>query len=315
LPPRRKQPTRPPGFEDEPKTLVRGVNIIEAAPGPEAGKQTVILSSPPPGTMSVLEAHLQAQLAKKRVAVPVLPDIATEALRMANDPKAGAAQLSKIVDRSPQVGGRFISLANSAFYGRGAKMLSTHAAIVRLGLGGTRDLILQIVYEQSSAGLPRYHEQVARSLNRSVLTAITTRTVCWELKERYDHAYLCGLLHDIGESRVYRILADLPVPPDGLGQVEDLVRRYHQRAGAEVIQSWALPADVAEAAATHHDAIDNPSLPVRITMISDTLVDIVQAPASNGVSSTDLARLDKLGIVEGRALALIQATREVAKAM
>jgi hypothetical protein len=50
-------------------------------------------------------------------------------------------------------------------------------------------------------------------------------------------------------------------------------------------------------------------------MISDRLVEIVQAPSSNGVSSSDLDRLAKLGIAEGRALALIQATREVAKAM
>jgi putative nucleotidyltransferase with HDIG domain len=245
----------------------------------------------------------------------VLPDIATEALRMANDPNVGAAQLAKIVDRSPQVGGRFISLANSAFYGRGAKMLSTHAAIVRLGLGGTRDLILQIVYEQSSSGLPRYHEQVARSLHRSVLAAITARTVCWELRQRYDHAYLAGLLHDIGESRIYRILADLPVPAEGTAEVEDLVRRYHARAGAEVITAWSLPADIAETCAMHHENDENPSLHVKVTMISDKLVDIVQSPSSNGVSSVDLERLAKLGIAEGRALALIQATREVAKAM
>jgi putative nucleotidyltransferase with HDIG domain len=186
---------------------------------------------------------------------------------------------------------------------------------VRLGLGGSRDLILQIVYEQSSAGLPRYQEQVARSLSRSVLAAITARTVCWELRQKYDHAYLCGLLHDIGEARVYRILADLPVPADGMAHVEDLVRRYHPRAGAEVIAAWNLPPDVAEACAMHHEKEENPSLAVRITMISDILVGIVQAPSSNGVAATDLEQLAKLGIAEGRALALIQATREVAKAM
>jgi diguanylate cyclase (GGDEF)-like protein/putative nucleotidyltransferase with HDIG domain len=302
----------PPPWSEEPKTLVRGSAIdVKDNTGTE---RTAILSSPP-NSKSPLETHLLTQLAKTRIAVPVLPDIATEALRMANDPKVGAAELAKIVDRSPQVGGRFISLANSAFYGRGAKMLSTHAAIVRLGLGGTRDLILQIVYEQSSSGLPRYHEQVARSLQRSVLAAITARTVCWELRQRYDHAYLAGLLHDIGESRIYRILADLPIPPEGTAAVEELVRRYHARAGAEVIAAWNLPADIAETCAMHHESDENPSLHVKVTMISDRLVEIVQAPSSNGVSSSDLDRLAKLGIAEGRALALIQATREVAKAM
>jgi diguanylate cyclase (GGDEF)-like protein/putative nucleotidyltransferase with HDIG domain len=303
----------PPPWSEEPKTLVRGTAIDDGKDNPGI-ERTAIFSSPP-NSKSPLETHLLAQLAKTRIAVPVLPDIATEALRMANDPKIGAAELSKIVDRSPQVGGRFISLANSAFYGRGAKMLSTHAAIVRLGLGGTRDLILQIVYEQSSSGLPRYHEQVARSLHRSVLAAITARTVCWELRQRYDHAYLAGLLHDIGESRIYRILADLPVPPEGTTEVEELVRRYHARAGAEVIAAWNLPADIAETCAMHHENDENPSLHVKVTMISDKLVDIVQSPSSNGVSSSDLERLAKLGIAEGRALALIQATREVAKAM
>ena len=65
----------------------------------------------------------------------------------------------------------------------------------------------------------------------------------------------------------------------------------------------------------HHESGDHHSLAVRITMISDTLVEMVQSPSSSGVSSTDLEVLAKLGIAEGRALALIQATREVAKAM
>jgi len=296
-------------WTDEPKTLQR--SIVQA-----------VSSKPPissPGSrsesVSPLETHLQQQLANHRMAIPVLPDVATEALRMANDPNLGAMDLAKVVDRSPQVGGRFISLANSAFYGRGAKLASTQAAIARLGLGGTRDLILQIVCEQSTTGLPRYQQAVSRSMQRSVLAAVTARTVCWELKHRSDNAYLYGLLHDIGESRVYRILADVPPVADGLAEVEDLVQRYHARAGADVITAWNLPADIAEACAMHHETSENPSMPIRVTMISDVLVDIVQAPPANGVSSRHLERLAKLGIAEGRALALIQATREVAKAI
>ena len=264
---------------------------------------------------SALELELVRKLGDRKVAIPVLPEVAAEAMKLAHDPNADAVRLARLIDRSPVIAARFLAVANSALYARGGKMSSTRTAIVRLGMQGARDLVFQIACDPANAPLARYHDAVARSFRSSVLAAITARAVCWELHEKLDHAYLYGLLRDLGEARIYRILAAIQPAPDAAA-VHDLVRRYHPRAGAAVAVAWKLPADIVEVCAHHHDESHAASsLPVRITMIADKLVSAAETPGDAGLSQGDVDLLERLGVPEGRVMSLVEATRDSARAL
>jgi putative nucleotidyltransferase with HDIG domain len=259
--------------------------------------------------MHPLEQKLVQQLRSGYTALPVLPHVATLALRLASDQNASVVELAKLVDGDPPIAARFLSVANSVAYYRGWAASNTQAAIMRLGLAATRDLLFQVVYAASTQGLKRYQAEVQTSFSRSVIAGIACRNVCRELSTHYEYDYMCGLLHDIGEARVYRILAAQPKPKEGMDFVNELVQRYHATAGAEVARSWKLPGDIVDVCAAHHDDDAKESFPVRLTMLADLFVEGVEA-TRKGEPGPELARFERLGLEEAQVTRILAKLKE-----
>jgi len=269
----------------------------------------VMVTAEPTPEMSETERELVKRLRTGRAALPVLPQVAEAALRLANDPDARINDLAELVDTDPPIAARFMSVANSVAYWRGLLTSSTQSAIVRLGLANTRDLLFQVVYAASSGGLKRYQLQVQKSFKRSVVAAVAARTAARELEIESEYDYMSGLLHDIGEARIYRILDGLPNKVSDPKLVNELVQRYHTAAGAEVAMAWKLPTEIVDACAAHHDeqAIAVPH--VRLVMIADAVVDALAAGRS-----PDLERFERLLVDVSVARRIIDLTK-VAAAM
>ncbi|MBM4362356.1 MAG: HDOD domain-containing protein [Deltaproteobacteria bacterium] len=272
------------------------------------------LSHPGPSSslpaLPPLEQKLVQALRSGTTSLPMLPHVATLALRLASDPDASVVALARLVDGDPPIAARFLSVANSAAYYRGWAAATTQAAILRLGLASTRDLLFQVVYAASTQGLKRYQAEVQASFSRSVTCGLACRNLCRALGTAYEYDYMCGLLHDIGEARIYRILAGQPRPAEGLDLVHDLVERYHSQAGAEVARAWKLPADLVDVCAAHHDPEGTGSFPVRLTMMGDLIVRTLEAER-RGERPPAIERLVKLGATEVQATRALQRTREV----
>lgn len=268
-------------------------------------------NSVPPTEISPLELELVRQLRTGRVALPVLPEVATSALRLANDPDARIDQLARLVDTDPPIAARFMSVANSVSYWRGLLTSSTQSAIVRLGLANSRDLLFQVVYAASASGLRKFQTEVHQSFRRSVVAAIAARIAARELGLPRDYDYMSGLLHDIGESRIYRIIDGLSAAPEPRTEIKRLVQKYHCVAGAEVAMDWKLPTEIVDACAAHHDsaALDNPS--VRLVMIADAIV--LSAEAADRGAIFDPAPFARFGIDAVQANSLLEKTQQGAE--
>lgn len=266
----------------------------QAPLGEEAAETTVpaLVTAEPTPEMSETECELVKRLRTGRAALPVLPQVAEAALRLANDPDARIDDLAELVDTDPPIAARFMSVANSVAYWRGLLTSSTQSAIVRLGLANTRDLLFQVVYAASSGGLKRYQTQVQKSFKRSVVAAVAARTAARELEIDSEYDYMSGLLHDIGEARVYRILDALPNRVTDANLVTDLVQRYHSAAGAEVAMAWKLPTEIVDACAAHHDPQAATVPHVRLVMIADAVVDALEAGRSPDLGRFEALRVD-----------------------
>ncbi|HMJ53536.1 MAG TPA: HDOD domain-containing protein [Polyangiaceae bacterium] len=240
---------------------------------------------------TALEARLVRELDGGRAALPILPHVAAQAIRFANDPNSDLRKLAEMVEADPPIAARLLAVANSVIYTRAVRVSSTRLAIIRLGLEGTRDLLFQVVYASSTVGLPRYQDLVIRSFRRSVLCGVAARLVSDKMRYRFEYDYLCGLLHDIGEARIYRILANYKEAIDP-ALLEDLVTRYHRRAGAELAIAWGLPEPIIETCAHHHDDPEKASRLVKMVMMADVLVAMLerrQAVASMAAAVATLA--------------------------
>jgi HD-like signal output (HDOD) protein len=253
-----------------------------------------------------LERELVRRLKAGRAALPVLPAVAQSAIRLANDPNARISEVASLVNTDPPIAARFMSVANSVISVRGWVTSSTQSAIVRLGLASTRDLLFQVVYASAFGGLERYQGAVQASFRRSVIAAHAARVISRELSIGGEYDYMSGLLHDVGEARIYRILDTLQHDADPK-LVGHLVRKYHENAGAEVAMAWKLPAEIVDACSAHHQPTAAATPHVRLVMIADCVVDALASEKEE--RDVDLSAFDQLLVDPTIARRLIEKTR------
>jgi diguanylate cyclase (GGDEF)-like protein/putative nucleotidyltransferase with HDIG domain len=280
--------------------------VTLAAP---AGSGPVMALAPDATTIrATAEELLVKELATGRAGLPLLPASAAEALRLAEDPRTSMSNIAKLVDHDPSLAARFVALASSAAFARGARINSTQGALVRLGLATSRDLLLRAAYERSNGELPKYQEQVSRSFDASVRLAMAARAVSRDVAgPKFELAYLCGLLHDIGEARVYRILASMKLEVD-VEIASELVAKHHAQAGADVARAWRLPAAIVEACLAHHGPVEGAPVSARVVMAATsllTLVDAGEAISAHLDRQPDFERLVALNVPGGHMPSLV----------
>jgi diguanylate cyclase (GGDEF)-like protein len=252
-----------------------------------------------------LEAALVQQLNQGNSALPVIPAVAMAALRMANTPNVNLTKLAALVERDPYMAARFLAVANSPAYYRGFRIASTRDALMRMGIAQGREILANIAH---SVALPKYNDLLEKHSDYANLAARCALVVCRELRLTYEPAYLCGLLHNLGEARVLRILASLPTPVEGTRVIHELVERYHAHAGAALAEKWNLHSDIVQACALHHDMTHAESPPVRMAMLSDVFVPLVRR--SQPPSEQEAEGFRKLGVSDEQARAIIRIVRE-----
>jgi putative nucleotidyltransferase with HDIG domain len=261
---------------------------------------------------SAAETALVQTLEGGRAALPLLPHVAAQALELANNPSSSVREFSELIMKDPPIAARFLATANSALYSRGQTIRSVTDAVSRIGLGGARDLVLQVVYASTMAGMPRYQEEVQRSFQRSVLCGMLCRVAAPLLRLNVADAYLCGLLHDIGEARVYRILSECKSCPTP-SEAADLVQKYHPRAGAELAMRWALPDEIVQVCRRHAEKGPAPSDQLRLVRLADLLVPHIETVDDK--QELPVAALEELGVSAAQAQAMVLKGIEAAAAL
>lgn len=220
---------------------------------------------------SELERLIVERLEKGRAALPLPTDFVQPALELARDTSTNLHQLAECVGKVPPLAARLLSARNPTHEQRPPSR-SLYNAMARLGLSSTKDIILQAAH--SAPRLQHFGTEIERSYQRAAASAALCRVIAAELGVECHHAYLCGLLHDIGEARVYKLLDEIStlrgsVPPPE--EAEQLVARYHGRAGAELAQRWELPSPIVEVCKRHHDKRPPSSAELRVVRIADLL--------------------------------------------
>lgn len=211
-------------------------------------------ASPPRGALCEM---LGRDLARGTSSLPTLPHNVMAALRLARTPTLDFDEIGRVAEKDPPLAARVISIANSALYARtGApRIVSVRRAAVRLGTQATRDVLFQVAYATMFVDAPRFLDLIDTTFQHGVRTARAARVLARERRFDMDVAFLCGLLHDVGSARCWRLLSTKRAPFDmeEAGRAVDLL---HARAGAELASAWRLPNEVVESCRFHHDPRD-----------------------------------------------------------
>lgn len=209
-----------------------------------------------PRLQRVME-HVATQLDQGRFKPPMLPEIAIQLSELAAKPDVELRDVETTVSRDPAVAGRILSVARSALYSRGAAVKSLRVAIMRIGLFEVRDIAFQLVARSSVFRVVGYTDRLRELFEAAQACGLVAREMCRITGLESDLAYLCGLLHDLGEAIVLSIVAEWhqrtgePLPK--VEELRPIIARYHAPAGAKVCEMWNLPEAITDAVRFHHD--------------------------------------------------------------
>lgn len=199
--------------------------------------------------------------------LPMLPEAATQALALANDPRSSLNDFSGVIMRDPVLATGILQLANSPLYRIGRTIESVGQAVVRLGLRECKNLVIAVGMRSLFRTIsPARKHQCETLWRHSLLTASLCRHLNRVLELGFrGEEFSCGLCHDLG-----RVIFAVGVPahfeaadpmtfvegPKVLAHEQDILGTDHCYFGAWFANLNQLPSSLVSAIQFHHAPMD-----------------------------------------------------------
>ena len=218
---------------------------------------------------SMVHVRLLRLFASPTYQPPVLPGVALEIMQLSQRTRVDFEDVVPILEHDPVLAAKVLSIAQSALYAPRSPILSLKQALVRLGLKTLRDLVLEAALKLRVFRVPGYGEVMERLSRHSTATAHLMRLACQRTAIEAEHAFLCGLLHDVGIAACLLALSDDArgglAPPTA---IEPVLDHMHEEASGLVTRLWGLPAEIQTVVATHHRVqVGGTPHPVNATLV------------------------------------------------
>ncbi len=208
-----------------------------------------------PVLLDEIMAHVQT--------MPALSPAAMMALRVIDDPKSAARDVSRVVLTDQVMTAQILRLANSSYYGSPRRFTTVSDAITFLGFREMRSVVMVVALQPVMSNKTGAYELHRGDLwQHSLATASCAHHVA--RASRYlppEEAFIAGLVHDIGKVALGHALGErfrdvlVRVRSDGLDFLQAELDEFgmgHDEVGAVIAEKWGLPPHLREAIAHHH---------------------------------------------------------------
>ncbi len=215
------------------------------------------------------DRHSILALLDEPQALPPVPPVAQQVVRLAEEDTTTAVALADVISRDPALAGRLLRVANSAFFGFSRRVETVTLAVTLLGFRAVRNMVLAVSLKslfRTFGILERrlWAQSVCMGIAASEL-ARRTRTAAPE------EAFVAGLLADSGQAVMLELMRAeyqpllLTAYREGV-EVLDLERQHfgvgHDEIGAALARRWNLPETLEKTIRQHHAPAD-PNEPPR----------------------------------------------------
>ncbi len=254
--------------------------------------------------------------------LPSLPGVYYRVRETLEDPEGSLETIARLIAADPAMSARLLRVANSPLYGLAAKVDSVLRALSLIGTVETHHLILSTALITTFRDLPLGAVSMRSFWEHSIACAVTARLIA-RIGGRAspEHAYLAGLLHDIGRLPLFILephlmSATLHAHRQRQGHLHDLERECfgttHAEIGAALLHAWQIPERFCLATAHHHaptgaqGSIDEAA----ITHIADLIVNSLRIGSSGTrwVPALDDAAWRATGLETGDLSAVMETT-------
>jgi HD-like signal output (HDOD) protein len=211
-------------------------------------------------------SSLEIKLARSEN-LPVLPQVVSSVLRLADDPDASPREMEKIIERDPGITAKILRVANSAYYGLN-QVPSIGRALTALGMNTVRSLVVGVAYQQVMAGREMASHYSKLEFWRHSLAVASACRILGKLKMpgRSEELYGAGMMHDVGMLVMDRFYpnefdAAIKAAQAELIPLHDVeVGMYgfdHTEVGALLAEKWGLTDIMRHAIRYHHSPYED----------------------------------------------------------
>jgi len=189
-------------------------------------------------------------------AMPMLPALAADVMSLAIDPEVSIARIARVIAKDQVLATRVLKLANSAYCAPMQEITTVNDAIVRMGTGPVRNVVLAVCFTSRLQGANVYGTQGRELMDHAIGTAYLARLVAEKLGEDADEAFMCGLLHDLGKLLLLKLSRDFikyGAPTPSAQEIETVYKERHPEIGAQLMRQWQLPEALEHPVRFHHD--------------------------------------------------------------
>lgn len=205
-----------------------------------------------------------ADLLKGDIKLASPPIVYLALQKVVEDPAKTAKDAAAVIESDAALALRVLKIVNSAFYGFPAQISAVATAITLIGMRELQNLVLATVVIERFSDLPGQLFSVHDFWAKNLRCALIARELDARMGKNYtDTAFLCGLVHDVGQLVLYRripilarevdllVQSQLPGEIDQAGIEQQVIGFDHYEVGAELCRLWKLPPVVVDSIRLH----------------------------------------------------------------
>lgn len=212
--------------------------------------------------------------------LPPLLHVAERVLPRLSDSKFSLPDAARILADDAVTAAAILRTANSPLYCGAQKFTALPAAVTRLGVNALRTLLLHQSMRAAMFCRKRSPDEFATVLwRRSIASATVMHGLSEFTPVDKDEAFLIGLLHDIGNIVVLRVMHGDTVYSKYVADLETfdyLCAESHQEFGELIADAWKLPDHLKRLVSDHH-AFPAEDDPLRAHRLQLQLTDMIVA--------------------------------------
>ena len=211
-----------------------------------------------PAEQSLVEI-IHERVSTETLQLPVFHHVALRLMHILAKEDYSIAQVVQIITEDQALSSHVLRMANSAFFGGLSKITTIRDAIVRLGARQVTQIVTVVTQSQQYRSQDKTMATYMQTLWKHALgCALGTKWFAEKTgyKELAQEGLLAGLLHDIGQLFVLKVLEDVQAsdPRMTLSKpvLVEVLQHMHVEQGTMLMQHWHIPDLYGEIVRQHH---------------------------------------------------------------
>lgn len=205
---------------------------------------------------------IQERIHADTVQLPVFHHVALKLLNVLSKEDFSIGQVAQMITEDQALASHVLRMANSAFFGGLSKVTTIRDAVVRLGARQVTNIVTLVTQSYQYRAKDKLMAAYMQTLWKHAMgCALGAKWLAEKSghKELAQEALLAGLLHDIGQLFLLKILEDVqasePQVPLSKQVIFEVLQQLHVEQGTILMQQWNLPDIYAQVVSQHHTEI------------------------------------------------------------